>query len=407
MKDNIIRAIDKLLEWALCGIALSLPVSKTGIEVCATIAIVLWIVKKVILFKAEPLLPSTGLNAPVLAFYAICFLSIFWSTHPAASGRAFLTKTTEYILIFFIVADRVSERKVLKNILICFVISASVVSLNGIYQKFVGTDLIRGYPLHSLERVTSSFKFPNGLSVWLLMVTMPAAAIAFFYKGGRGSKIASIAFFALLSLTFFFGYTRAALIVSVPSIFLVLFMLGSKNARIALVAVTLLAALVIAIIPYDVKNSTYIYSLSRSTSYDHRVRIVKTGWNMFIDRPITGQGLNTFMANYERFRVPEERGIWYAHNSYLQVACETGVFGLAAFLWLIFQTIFIGFVSWRRISEGLLRCLYVGLFGGICSYLLMSSVEVTHYMLQLAVLFYFALGLFVAIKKMGSENGKV
>ena len=127
---------------------------------------------------------------------------------------------------------------------------------------------------------------------------------------------------------------------------------------------------------------------------------------MFLDRPFLGQGLNTFMANYARFRVPGDYGVWYAHNTYLQIAAETGLFGLAAFLWMIIKTAAVSVRSWRLIDDGFLRYLYLGLFCGIASFLVLSSIDVTHYSLRLAVLFYFSLGLLMAVKNLGLSTRK-
>ena len=44
------------------------------------------------------------------------------------------------------------------------------------------------------------------------------------------------------------------------------------------------------------------------------------------EHPLTGTGLGNFNLSFSR----------YAHNSYLQILAETGIFGLFSFMWLIF-----------------------------------------------------------------------
>ena len=107
------------------------------------------------------------------------------------------------------------------------------------------------------------------------------------------------------------------------------------------------------------------------------------------------------MANYERFRMPGESGIWYAHNCYLQIAAETGIFGLLAFLWMAGRLITASLKSWKLIKDEFLR------YRGLVSFLIYSGSDTILYSLRLAVLFYFSLGLLMAIKNVGLKYGKV
>jgi O-antigen ligase len=65
-----------------------------------------------------------------------------------------------------------------------------------------------------------------------------------------------------------------------------------------------------------------------------RIRLLNQGLQVFVDNPITGIGAGQFM-NYdgpgmvERWRV--------THNVWLQVAAELGIFGLAAFAFLVYR----------------------------------------------------------------------
>lgn len=59
-----------------------------------------------------------------------------------------------------------------------------------------------------------------------------------------------------------------------------------------------------------------------------RFRIWAGTWAMFRDHWLTGTGLGTFWLRYPPYRMPTDgSGGFYAHNDYLQVAAETGVFG--------------------------------------------------------------------------------
>jgi O-antigen ligase len=69
-----------------------------------------------------------------------------------------------------------------------------------------------------------------------------------------------------------------------------------------------------------------------------RKKIWKRGLQIFFENPITGVGVNGFSEAIGRMReredLPSQK--WQAaHNSYLQVMVETGIFGVTVFLYLI------------------------------------------------------------------------
>lgn len=400
-KDNILIVLNRMTEWSLCILIFSLPFSKSAVEICAIIAITTWLTRKVLCGKKALRLAHTDLNMPIALFYSISFFSIFWSSHPAISISAFWRKLTEYILLYFIIVETATEKRVIRNILFAIAVSVIIVCADGIYQKFTGHDFIRGYALHSLERITASFKFPNGLSSWLLVVTFPFICLATFYRKNVRLQIFLYVSLILLGYCLFFGLTRAAFISFVLAFGFMLILIGSKRQRVVSVAVILCVFLLIIFLPQNIKDQIYLFKIFSGSSTQHRIKVLTTAWKMFTNKPYFGHGLNTFMANYAAFRAPDEQGIWYAHNSYLQIAAELGIFGLFAFMWMILKMAFVSARSWRLINDDFLKYLFLGLFCGITAYLVFSSVEVTHFSLQSAVIFYFSLGLLIAIKNIG------
>lgn len=184
--------------------------------------------------------------------------------------------------------------------------------------------------------------------------------------------------------------------------------MGGKKYRAVCLVIILVIVLLMVVLPEKVKEPLGLANLfSYGVSGGHRLNMWRTAWGMFMEKPLTGQGLNTFMANYKRFKVPEDGAdyVWYAHNCYLQIAAELGIFGILSFLWLIGRMALISLKSWRLIKDEYLRFLYLGLFCGIAAFLMHSGVETSLYSLKLVVLFYFMLGLLMAIRKIGLSHG--
>lgn len=399
--------LNKSIEWSLYAMIFSIPFSKTAIEVSAIVAITCWLCRKALSGKDGFRLPRTELNLPIVIFFTISALSIAWSTHPVVSANALWRKLAEYLLIYFIVFDVASERRVIRNIMVAMSVSVVIVCIDGIFQKLTGHDFIRNYPLHSLERITASFKFPNALSGWFLIVVFPLISIFAFYEKELKRKVLYGALLALMAYCVFFGFTRGAFVSFIIGAVLMLILLGGRISIYAAIAIILAVPLLVIFLPEEVKNNVYVLKLFSGSSTEHRIKVWTAGWRMFLEKPILGQGLNTFMSNYERFRLPGDYGVWYAHNTYLQIAAEIGIFGLISFLWMIVKMFISSVRSWRRIEDRFLRYLFLGLFCGVTSFLVQSNLDVTHYSLQLAVLFYFSLGLLMAVKNVGLKNGKI
>jgi len=282
--------------------------------------------------------------------------------------------------------------------------------MDGFYQRITGLDFIRGRQMYGLERITGSFRFPTGYSAWLLIVTLPFISLALFLKENPKIKKISSVLAVLLVLNIFMAYSRGALIAFVAALAILLFLSGSPRQRIISCIILILGlAVVMFILPENIKGRPEFSNIFTHWSSQHRIKMWTSAWRMFLDRPFIGQGLNTFMANFPRFRIPQDEaiGLWYAHNCFLQIAAEIGIFGLAAFLWMIVRMFVTSVRSWILIKDEFLKYLYLGLFCSIAGFLMHSAVETSLFSLRLAVLFYFSLGLLMAIKKVGLKNGKI
>jgi O-antigen ligase len=84
--------------------------------------------------------------------------------------------------------------------------------------------------------------------------------------------------------------------------------------------------------------------------------------------------------------------ISYAHNCYLQIWAETGIFSLFSFL------IFAGSLFWFGIKSFLAKkdYLLIGLLAGISAYLAHAFFDTALYSLPLAFLFWILAGLILA-----------
>ena len=115
---------------------------------------------------------------------------------------------------------------------------------------------------------------------------------------------------------------------------------------------------------------------------------------MIKDNPFLGKGVGTFMNNLVKYDVAP--GYQYAHNCYLQIWAESGIFALLGFLWLIIYVFYEGIKCFIKNKDYLL----LGVLSGLLAFLLHSFFDTCLYSLQLAVLFWLMLGFAVAITRL-------
>jgi len=170
------------------------------------------------------------------------------------------------------------------------------------------------------------------------------------------------------------------------------------------ILVSLILALVI-ILPHIRSEISFIggFKVRSGEMLKNRVRLIGYSWDVRMqlwkealcvirDHPLWGAGLNTYalvIRPYKSFYFGEA----YAHNSFLQMAAETGVLGLLSFLWILFGYFKNGF---RHLSNSR-NSLVLGLMSGVLAFLAQSFVDTNLYALQLVVLFWFMLGLTFAV----------
>jgi O-antigen ligase len=70
---------------------------------------------------------------------------------------------------------------------------------------------------------------------------------------------------------------------------------------------------------------------------DYREAVYAGGWQMFLERPLTGWGFNQMPAQLPRYVGGYKEKRLYPHNTYLELLVEHGVLGLALYLWLMWE----------------------------------------------------------------------
>jgi len=412
--ERIVRFLDKVSEWSLYAIIFALPFSKSIVEISATVAIISFIVKKIILRKSP--FRKDLISIALYLFVASALISLVNSQYIGLSIRAFFSKTLEYALIFLIAREIINTKEKLYNFMTIAFISCIVIVIDAFAQYYIThRDFLHNYPpfhftMHHPEPSvmtlsfpydlgipTASFPYPNDFSAWILMFIFPMVSVGIFSGKHWIKRIRFILVGSFLAFLLYLTKVRGAW-VSFVAASGIMVMIKLKK-----VVVLLLVLAVAAILVMEKSTLQYI---SSTTSLKDRSEMWDNGWKIFKKHPIVGNGLNTFFAEYKKIRSDKSKNIRgsYAHNCYLQMASDVGLLGLGSFLLFIGGILTKGFTALRRIKDKALKALILGLNLGLTAFLIHSFVDTNLYSLNLAVLFWMTAGVMLASIKIAEKN---
>ncbi|KPK39193.1 MAG: hypothetical protein AMJ78_08870 [Omnitrophica WOR_2 bacterium SM23_29] len=390
-KGKVNSICERIIEYSLYTLVFFLPASKAFVEICATLAFIAWIVKNTNNYSFK--LPKTDLNIPLLFFIIISIFSVTVTTRqPDISARTFFRKSMEYVIIFFMMAEVITTKKRLTNILIAILASSLIVGLDGIYQHIMKFDFVRRFPLYA-GKVTATFQFSNNLAGYLITVLPIPISLVIHKVTNRRIRFSLVALSALLVVCLLLSRSRGAWLGFILALFFVCLFNGKKVFLVAILFLIILALFS----PLAIRDQIRSFAtLDTDVSTNDRMIIWETGWRMFIDKPLFGHGLGTFMSVFGKYKPKDYIEIVYAHNCYLQMAAEIGIFGLLIFLWFIVALIKSSIFKLLRFDDKFLKATLIGIVGGILAYLVHSFVDTHLYSLPLAVLFWAMAGLAAA-----------
>lgn len=400
-KRIILKYIDRVILVCLYCVIFFIPCFKAGQEIFTWTAIALWLIKKLLSFKnaeGQLLLPVTQLNKAILIFIIINALSIVSSVNFSLSLRGFFGKVSKFIFLFFIVVETINTRKRLRNTIFVMVMAAGLMVVDAFAQYFWGRDFLRNY---QFNRLSASFSTANGFAGWLIVFILLFLGILMLRVSDRAVRRKRLVLLGGLDLLLFvcllLTNTRGAWLGLAAGLGLFFyFMIKSEFLRIKFSTFSLLIIFlsgVLFISPHAFKER--VRSTGDINSNLLRIGLWKEALSIIEDFPVFGCGLNTYSFLAHDYKAVR-RGGTYPHNSFLQMAAETGLAGLASFLWILITFFRSGF----RILNIKNNPLFLGAISGILAFLIQGFFDTHLYSLQLVVLFWFMMGFATAVSRL-------
>jgi O-antigen ligase len=263
--------------------------------------------------------------------------------------------------------------------------------LSGLSQYFFNVEFLRNNSISptdsGIRAITSSFAHHNAFGGYLVVVLSLTAALLLANNCSR-LKLKSLSIVAILStLAICSTFSRGSwLALSISFIFMVL--LYRKNLR-RLIPV-FITLLVFFLLPVFHRSHERLISTFEPGGDSDRFKYWLAGLKMIKEHPFFGNGVGTFMANFSKY-LPG-MNISYAHNCFLQIWVETGIFSLISFMIFVISLVYRG-VKKFLVSKDLV---FLGLLSGVVGFLAHSFFDNNLYSLRLAIVFWAWVGLIIA-----------
>ena len=394
LKEKCFKLFDCINEYSLYLLVFFIPISTAGIESFFGFLLVSFIIKKFI----KPDFSFLKSSSSIFLIFFVVFISsslIYSGTYLAKSFTALFFKWFEYILIFIIAQDALSNRRRIKNIIIVLLFGLGLTCISGLSQRFLGFEFLRHRPLVGIEGgfygITGPFQHYNDFGSYLVVVSFIVMGLL-LARIKPITKIMLIGLLCLSLLCIFLTFSRGSFLGLVSVLILMLIVSHKFKASVFLL---LLFVIVLSFLPGTKERLVSTFQIGGDTE---RFAVWRGTWAMIKDNPFLGKGIGTFMDYFPKY-IP---GLTtrYAHNCFLQIWAETGIFGLLSFLGFLGVIFWKSIKTFRRNSDFILLGIICAVFG----FLIHSFFDNQLYSLQLAVLFWFMLGLLLA--RTNLSNGK-
>lgn len=252
-----------------------------------------------------------------------------------------------FLLAFFMKRDRYLVRVIFYTLFVAMVIHLIATLWFYMDKQFYYNNILPHFDARQREHLYAQM-FKNNYATGLAnnfslngmyMAIMSIISYAFLYY--KKHKIASTCFFSLCVLALFMTGKRGVLLFAIVS-FIVTYMICNKNTVLhklgILIPIIIGMVVLIYIMSFYVEsiNATLARFFNSEGNKDFstgRFNLYKLAWNMFLDKPIFGVGWRQY-ANVISYRNYGDGAFRDAHNVYLQILAETGIFGFIVFFLL-------------------------------------------------------------------------
>jgi len=301
-------------------------------EICALIGIAPMLLHR--LARREPVFRITPETVALIGFAAVIAAVVPFSIWPGGSVDV-LTDYVKIVVVFILMMNTLTTPKRLEQITWLIVLCCGYIAAHAVVDYMRGVNLVEG------DRVTGSvdgwFGNPNDLAANLVTFMPAALMVALTRRHSVVQRVIAATVAVLMLVAIVFTKSRGGALGLVAMLVAMVFL--GRRIRRGFASMALGAVLITTpFMPasfwtrmasiFDEKQDATEYTGSREA----RRVLLEESFNTFWQYPLTGVGPGQF----KNYNPQGRRERWReTHNALLQVAAETGLFGVVAFSFLI------------------------------------------------------------------------
>ena len=291
--------------------------------------------------RRQPLFVMERITWPMIGLTALALASVLGHPYDNESWNLVASKFIVPFTLFhlaglvFTEENRFRQFEIFALVTLAYLSFTAIAFLTGahslIFPRFIldeslgfHADRARG-PL--LQAVT------NGVSLNLLGLL---ALHAYRRGSARGVKVALL--LSSVPIAILATMTRAVWLSFGGTVVALIFLSKSRALRRACVGLAFVAGLSLALVLSSPELGCALSDrLTESGPVEYREAVYAGGWQMFLERPLTGWGFHQMPSELPRHVSGYYEKLLYPHNTYLEVLVEHGVLGLALYVWLMWE----------------------------------------------------------------------
>ncbi len=347
LKDRaeIVRYLDRIILFCFCVLVIFLPIAHTETVRAFSLGIPagLWIIKMIL--SRRFLFYRTPLDLPLLLFTLVAGLSVVTAVDERYSLLEFTGEWLTGLFLFYMVVNNVRSDQ-MKYVVGALLVGNLVMVSYGSYEFFRngGNFLDYGTRAYSLHSGVGTFA-----TYLITLIPYLLIAVLFDHKNSSRGMLFMLLIFNIFALLL--TYSRGSWVAVAVLLFLTGWIYLPRRLLIILMALFLPGILVL----FYLGMPSYYYGRftteSHRDSYSSRWILAKYALEKIGDNPfqMIGYGRRSFIKKYQEFNI-KYQGLnpSHTHNTFLNIALDTGLQGLAIFIFLLYKILKHCYDSARR-----------------------------------------------------------
>ena len=344
-----------------------------GFLVLTTLAILGLLVVK--LFQSDFGLVMDSQLYLLAGFWLFLLMSVLVALFPLYSF-SYLFTYVKLSIFYLLVINTFSQRAHVRNVVLIALAAALVSILFGFFEL---AKSVAASQLSVDSRLRGLTDDPNILALHIVLLS-PVVIFLAFHQRVWWKKLALFLIFGLFAAGLVATFSRGGFL---SFVFVVAVSLYRRRSwTVVAVTVAILAGLAVFFVPKDFwQHLGKLWNLGeflQDRSLRERSHLLLGAWQLFKQHFLLGIGIGNFVLVSQRF-VLEPLAV---HNIFLQVAVETGFFGLVFFVGILVSSYrnFVAAFRWfsargGRVDAVLFEGLVVGFLGVLVASLFLSTQE--------------------------------